>query len=332
MICKICQKSFDKKFGGHVNTSHKMNLTEYFKKFPDQELIYNDQKPVVWNKGLTKETNESVAKYAEAIKIHTNTSEVRKRRSDSMFARYKDGDFLTTEQRAICSKKGSDGWVKKVKEATQEERTKMLANFTTAGNEAQNKRRELLTPEDYQRLYPFAKGKAQYYNCDHCQKQMIAWFGGKPRPKRRFCNVDCFRNYLILHPYVNFPKASLFYSSKMNVEFYLRSKLEIWFANYLDECDQVETWSTTPFSIKYEYNGRMAKYYPDFLVNSKYLIELKSKYIYDLATDRNEVKFKEARNHCSKNNLEFHYLQFDDPNLTKKKVHNDDRITRLFLG
>lgn len=328
MKCKICNKEIDKKFYRHLNSNHRMKKGDYLSRFPEQEDEYNQQKPVVWNKGLTAKDNSSVAKYTEAIREYSRRPEVRQKQSDRMKLRYAHGDILDAKTRARVVKSGNDGWIRKLKDASDEERKELLKAFTTAGNKSQKEKRHLLTPEDYNRMYPFAKGVARYHNCDYCGKQKIAWFGGKPRPKKRFCDEKCYQDYCFLHPSHTLPKtATMYYSTKMETEFCLRSKLELWLAQLFDNDKRVASWCTPPFHIKYEWLGKQRRYYPDFLVSGKYVIEVKSDYVRRIqGEDRTVAKLNEAEVFCQDNGYEFLYWQFDGPNQTKNIVLNDSRI------
>lgn len=347
MLCKLCEKEIEKEFYRHLNSYHsikspfshnrkngRMTMKRYFELFPEQREEYEKQKKGSWNKGLTKETNSTIAKMAITLKEHCSQEYVRSQRSERMKKRYEFGDIMSPENRAIVVKKGSDGWVRKLKSLSYNDRKEVLKNFTTAGNLAQQERRAFLTPEDYERLYPIAKGKARYYNCDDCGKQMIAWFGGKPRPKKRFCDNLCWSNYRIKHAYSSKGKGTIIYyhSKKMNVEFCLRSKLERNIAEIFDESNVVNSWSTTPFHIEYYYLEKKRRYYPDFFFNSKFVLEVKSTYIFEKHKDICVEKFKAANLFCKKNGYEFLYWQFGCTGRDEKvrrEMKQDERLQFL---
>lgn len=330
MICNICGRYVEGKFYVHLNSNHRMKIGEYFSKFPNQKDEYESQKKIGWNKGLTKNDHPSIAKMAASIKEHTNTPSVRKERSERLKKRYSKGDILSPKQRAKVIRAGNKGWVQKVKLATVEERNRMLANFVKAGNKAQENNRNDLTPEDYERLYPWAKGKARFHHCDFCDRKMIVWFGGKPRPKLRFCNADCWRQYRELHPEYCFPYGEWFYSSKMEMEFYLHSNYEKWFALMLDGSASVVSWHTTPFVIWYEWLGKKRRYYPDFLVNGHYLVELKSGYVSNVQGESVRCKIGAAREFCEKENIVFTYIQIDGKNMTFEKFRQHFSVGKFF--
>lgn len=86
----------------------------------------------------------------------------------------------------------------------------------------------------------------------------------------------------------------------------VRSKYEALFAKYLDQNSQVIKWKYEPFWIPYEYNGKVEKYYPDFLVEwengSKWIVEVKPE-----APDeaQNLAKFDSAKKWADKSGFKF---------------------------
>lgn len=334
MECRICQKVPVDKFYRHLNSCHKKKLGEYFFQFPDQREEYSQEKGQVWNKGQTKESHPSVAKYAQSVKEWACQDEVRRQQSERMRDRYSGGDILDKATRQRVVRAGSQGWVNRLQSSTLEETRQLLSNFTTAGNLAQAEKRSDLTPSDYERLYPWAKGKAAYHHCESCDKQMIVWFGGKPRPKKRFCGRPCFDEYMRRHPHylLSCIKGQYFYSAKMGAEFYLHSRLEFWAATLMEGSAKVASWCTPPFVIPYLFEDRKRKYYPDFLINGKHVIEVKSSYVYSMTPDKTRTKLQAAEEYCQREGLEFHYWEFPQSNMTMKKVKDDKRVAGLLLG
>lgn len=332
MECKICGKEVFEKFYRHLNSSHKMKKDQYLKMFPNQKEEYDNQVPEAWNKGQTKETNESVRTGAEKLTKHCQQDFVRKTRSDRMKKNYADkGDILSSEKRKRVAKLASDAWVKRIKSCSFEERRELLKPFTSAGIKKQMELRIHKTPEDYQRMYPIAKGKAEYGNCGFCEKQIIIWVGGKPRPKLRFCSKSCFTEFQKNNPHYVFQSSGKpYYSSKMGCEFFLRSRLELWFSELLDSKFCVKSWCAGPCCIKYDYEQKIKSYYPDFLVNEKFLIELKSGYIYSMNAKKSEAKLKAGIRYCQSKNLSFLYWQFNDSNMSKNKFNQDERVYFFF--
>lgn len=331
MFCKLCNKEVTEKFYKHLNSSHKMKKDAYLSLFPEQVEEYKKQVPPLWNKGKTKEDDERIARYAEKIAEHTNQDHIRQERSIRLKKLYEKGDIVSPEKRAELAKKGSDAWVKKVREASFEERREMLKSFTEAGNKKIQEIKGSRTPEDYMRIFTTAKGRAQYGSCSECGKQIVIWVGGRPRPKQRFCNKYCQFEYQKKHPFYTMSNiGTSFFSEKMKCEFYLRSNLEVWFAEQLESNQAVDSWAVAPVAISYRYKEKGHLYYPDFVVNSKHLIELKSGYVYALHADQNQAKFLAAEEYAKNNNMSFLYWQFDRTNMTKQKFEADARICDFF--
>lgn len=78
--------------------------------------------------------------------------------------------------------------------------------------------------------------------------------------------------------------------------------------------------------IKYEkYDGTERTYSPDFIVNEKYLVEVKPKRLFK--TPLNLLKSKAAKKYCKENNLKYKILDFDIVYKNKlKKLINDNKI------
>ena len=331
ITCKICNKEVSEKFYRHLNSSHKMKKGDYLNLFPEQKEEYKSQISVLWNKGKTKCDDDRIMAIADKIKKFTGQEHIRKQRSENMKKMYQNGDMLSPEMRAYVQKKGTDGWVKKVKESSFEERKILLKNFSDAGNKKIQENKINRTPEDYMRICKNAKGKAQYGNCAECGNQIVIWVGGKPRPKQRFCNQSCQKIYQKKHPFYTLSHVGKHYfSEKMQCEFYLRSKLEIWFAEILDVNEKVNSWHITPFAVSYEFHGKKRLYYPDFMINSKWVVELKSGYIFDIDANKNRAKFMAAQDYSEEINCEFVYWQFDNHNMTKKLFEKDQRVIDFF--
>lgn len=331
MNCKLCGLYVESKFYRHLNSVHRIRKCEYLNLFPDQKEFYSKQVPSVWNKGKNKENDLVMAKIAKDVAEYSNREEIKKKRSELLKKRYEKGDILDKETRKKVVKSASEGWVNKIKNASEKDRIEMLKNFTDAGNLSQKERRPSLTPEDYQKMYPFAKGQAKWHNCDWCSKEMIVWFGGKVRPEKRFCDRSCFFKYKEKHPFFMWKKCgSPYYSKKMKMEFYLRSNLERWLADILEDHGDVDKWIVTPFAVNYVFKSRSREYYPDFLINDYHVVEVKSKYVAKIEYEKTKCKLSEAEKYCCKNNFKFHYLEFEEQNLTFKKF-KENKIVVNFL-
>lgn len=71
-ICEICNKSFSKMgIGSHVWRKHGDGIN-----FNNCNAGFRDGSRVIWNKGLTKSTSESVSKYASTLKNGYDTGRI----------------------------------------------------------------------------------------------------------------------------------------------------------------------------------------------------------------------------------------------------------------
>lgn len=117
---------------------------------------------------------------------------------------------------------------------------------------------------------------------------------------------------------VNFKKGIGGYitSKKINKRFFFRSLLELYYIiNYLEFDDNVITYEYEPFNIKCD-DGSL--YTPDFIVNNKYVKELKSyKFIYKQGgkiQEKFEYKKEQGIKYCKEHNLEYEVIFDQDIN------------------
>lgn len=86
---------------------------------------------------------------------------------------------------------------------------------------------------------------------------------------------------------------------------FFRSLLELSYMIFVIERFNLdwESGESEKYKIKYNIDGVNKNYFPDFVINEKYVIECKPKKLWKLKI--NEVKFKFAKDFCDKNNLIF---------------------------
>jgi hypothetical protein len=75
-----------------------------------------------------------------------------------------------------------------------------------------------------------------------------------------------------------------------------RSSWELNLFQFLDECNNVNSWESEIVAIPYKYGNKWRRYYPDLLINHKLLIEVKP--AGQIATPMNVAKFKAAQLFC----------------------------------
>jgi len=79
--------------------------------------------------------------------------------------------------------------------------------------------------------------------------------------------------------YTKCSKSGHFYSKKNDKTFFYRSSYELKYLIKIEEDATVVEYNVEPFYIKYEYEGRIRRYIPDFLINNKKLVEIKPKFL-----------------------------------------------------
>lgn len=111
-----------------------------------------------------------------------------------------------------------------------------------------------------------------------------------------------------------------FYSIKMNKNFCFRSLLELYYLLKLEQDPAVICYNYEPFVIKMD-NGH--NYTPDFLLNNKTVVELKSKkYVNKVSGVKDKVLYKQsqAKKYCSQNNLEYKIIYDEDIGFESRKM------------
>lgn len=174
-------------------------------------------------------------------------------------------------------------------------------------------RGEYMAPPPYERTpeirAKISKGvKAAYArgDLDGRKNAQAGWANGK------FDNVDFGRGI-----------AGWMTSKKMNKRFFFRSLLELDYMLRLEYDDDVLKYEYEPFRIKCDNNSY---YTPDFLVNDKNVIELKSyKYVYKMGGDvltKFKYKCSQGRKYCEEHGLNFKVVYDKDIGFkTKKFIH-----------
>lgn len=186
--CKICGKKILAINTSHLK-KHNYSVARYIGEFPDEKKLV---KNLAWNKGLTEKTSQSVANYVAATRQRMNTNEEREKRSQQNKKMWDDNKFKTDIE--IC-KKANKAWVQKVKFASFEDRQKLLANFTKAGNNAQQKIRNnhKLDIEFYKKKYPCGIN-LRINICIECGGDYV--LGGSRAHAKNFCSVECCKKFI----------------------------------------------------------------------------------------------------------------------------------------
>jgi hypothetical protein len=90
---------------------------------------------------------------------------------------------------------------------------------------------------------------------------------------------------------------------------YFRSLLELSFlVNWVDRFNlKIENAECKKYKIQYDSNGSERNYFADWVINEKYLIEIKPKKLW--STPQNKAKSEAAEEYCKENNLIFKIIE-----------------------
>lgn len=114
--------------------------------------------------------------------------------------------------------------------------------------------------------------------------------------------------------------SGYFTSLKMNTTIRFRSLLELYYLLLIEKDDNVENYVYEPFHINME-NGK--SYMPDFLINNKLVIELKSKkYVERVKGVKEKVLYKESQaiKYCNSHNLIYKIIYDENIGFDSKRM------------
>jgi len=289
--CKICNKSIMSVNQSHLKV-HNIKIEDYFVMFPEEKKNQGDP---AWNRGLNKENSEFVKKNANALSEFLNKPEQVKKRSEQNKKMWQDGVFKTDVELCLENNKK---WVKKVKEASVDERRILLANFVKSGN---NKQKEIrnenkLNLDFHKKKYTWSKNVCKK-NCIQCGLEYISTLN----KAKHFCSNMCYLNYIETHEYdefikhwinkhPNWTRKKKYFSEKYNTEYTIDSSYELDFIKWC-EINGIKSLVKYRPIIKYVFNNKIKKYYPDFLINDDFIVEIKANSIrpYHLESEKRRL-------------------------------------------
>ena len=167
------------------------------------------------------------------------------------------------------------------------------------------------------RMTKLYKDKSSYLNTESFRKHLSSFgmYSNSEESKRKKSesikskwqdlnskyNTKEFRESLL----DRFGKNSIrysYYSSKMNTIFKLRSSYEMYYAEILDNYDEVEEFYYEPLTINYTVDGKFHRYTPDFkiITNEGYSIYVEVKPKCFIEDDIVKVKMESLRNEIRK--------------------------------
>lgn len=180
------------------------------------------------------------------------------------------------------------------------------------------------SPEHIKNRVDSFRSKHHKFHHTQATKDKIAAFQ-KGRKKSQGM-VDRLTRFAKARGKVSF-KYGHFYSNKNGKKMFYRSSYELQAYNILEQLDVVERYIYEPFSINYEFNGKVYIYHPDLLVidktGGKQLIEVKPKG--ELDDPVNIQKFEGARKFCLKEGINFSIWTEDTLFASTKKVANSEK-------
>lgn len=102
-----------------------------------------------------------------------------------------------------------------------------------------------------------------------------------------------------------------YHSNKFNVDIFYRSSYEKYFLEFCENSDIIKKLEFHLNGIKYIFKNQSHWYFPDFLINETYLVEIKAKY--QLKEEQTKAKIQAGIQHCI--DKELAYLIITEDNL-----------------
>ena len=186
--CKICGRKILSLNQAHLNI-HNFSMADYLRRFPKER---KHVKYITWNKGLTAQTNSSIAKYTKAVKQRMRSQNERNKRSNINKLMWRAGKFKPNRDSYL---KANRAWVRRIKSVSPEERKRLLFNFISSGNNAQRKLRERhkLDLDFFKRKYPRSINP-RIITCMYCNSQYIKC--NSNAKASNFCSPICYFNFI----------------------------------------------------------------------------------------------------------------------------------------
>jgi len=269
--CPYCDKEF-KSLMSHLKNIHKVNLKEFQKQNPSFKLTSESTK--------RKISKTSIASGCGKWFKGTHLSEEHKR---------KISEVTKGEKNPFYGKKHTP--------KTCEQMSKNHADFTGDKNPLV----KWLNKEEHNR---------EEYSKLHKQK----WVLIKQDKEKLDKIVDAMSKRSTLQllsgktkSYGKGHKNGFFYSKKQDKEIYYRSSYELFFLMNCENNDHVLKFDTCNFYIDYEFEGRIRKFIPDFLVHyirgKPIFFEIKPKNL--ISNKQNKAKFLAAEKYALEKNWYF---------------------------
>lgn len=218
-----------------------------------------------WNKGLTKDTDLRIKKYAEGIS---------KFQSSSSFVSRKKGKTYISRETRYCKCGCGKSKIVKVNESWQY----FLGHFKP------------IKPS-------FIKNKSleEYYGKEKAAKIRLK---KSISLAKRITSGEYSQKS-------NLYKTGYFFSQKNNKQLFYRSSYELQAFKMLEQMSEVLSYEYESIHIPYYYDGRWFNYFPDILIKyisgRKEIVEVKPKF--RLNDAQCQIKLAELRKYCQENDI-----------------------------
>jgi len=153
------------------------------------------------------------------------------------------------------------------------------------------------------------------YNIKKYEESMLEKYGAKrPIQNKELKNkikITMLDKYNVEHALQNedsFKKYLKTIAKRKYYNVYCQSLLE---KKFVDACIKNNFTIDNVSPIKYFFNNKEYYYYIDFIINEKFLIEIKANHIWyknDLITGKHDAKIKAAKKYAKENNMQYYFL------------------------
>lgn len=271
--CKLCDYETKYFITNHLKSAHKISKEEYLKMFPDAET--------------------SSQEYKQKMLEH-NRSEKMKKTSSKNITKYNK------------EHKHDEEWYKKWNSDPE-----LIKKRNKTRNENEEWRR--FRSEDMSK-----RNKENWKNPEYRNKmskmkteQLLQWWEDHPEEKDKFRErvINLWKDPEKSKNMINGPKKSYFakkgilHSNKFNLDIRYDSSGEKEFLEICEIRDSIVSLIREPLRIEYlDDFGKERIYIPDYLINNKYIVEIK----FDEQPNTKKVEY--AIKYCNKNNLKYCFI------------------------
>lgn len=306
--CAICGCE-KKTLTRHIKTVHNMSIEEYQELYPNSEIISQQTKDNRSKAGKkTFDNPENIERVRKMCKDKWSDPEQRKKLSEvsreTKLRQWKDIEYR--KHISECSSKQmKEQWKGKEFRESQSNRISNMMKDKWNDDEYRSRKTEELqnmwNNVEYRNKYNISMIRRSI-NIENRINLNNGWIS-------KIYNEGISKRDGSIHIKNGIYNYYVYRSEKFNREFLCRSNAELRFIKLCNRLSDVYSLDYEPYIIHDEYYHI---YIPDYLVNNKYIIEVKSDIEYDKGEFRREDM---VLDYCDKNNLKFIWLIediFDD--------------------